>query len=72
MTAELKQIRPEIDEDTVKKAEALLERVKAGETTGFLLVEQKRDIVSWTCTALKNRFEMLGYLTYALIQMEKP
>jgi hypothetical protein len=72
LTAELKPIRPEVDLDVVKKVEELLARVKSGETTGFLLLEQKRDVCTWTHTRLKNRFEIMGYLLKAAIEMEKP
>lgn len=70
MAAKLKALRPEVDADVLEAAEAFLDRVRAGETTGFLLVEQKRNIISWSCTQLKNRFEVIGYLMHAAYRLD--
>lgn len=68
--AELKAIRPEVDEDVLKTAEEFLTRVRSGETTGFMVLEQKRDVISYSCTRLKNRFELMGYLMHAICKLE--
>lgn len=70
MSAKLKPIRPEVDQDLVKKAEQFVERIRSGETTGFLVLEQKRDVVAWSCSHLKDRFQVMGYLVSAILRMD--
>lgn len=67
--AELKELPPRDNGETVRLLEQALERAKKGETTGVVLVEEQATCIKTNTTRLKNRFETMGYLIEAMMRV---
>ena len=57
MTA-ISVLAKQTDPDVVKFLEEALERARAGEISGILLLEQDREGMTYTVAGAKNRFEI--------------
>lgn len=69
--AEIARIhQPAPDGEVIKKLEAALDRARAGETHGVLLLEQDKAGCKYVCAGLKNRFELIGFLSHAIHQLQ--
>lgn len=57
------------DPDVARVLEDALARVRCGETTGILLLEQDVSGCSYACAGLKDRWTIIGFLSHAMFKL---
>lgn len=59
-----------VDPDVVRFIEQVLERAKAGEISGVLMLSQDTEGVAYGIAGIKDRFTVLGWLSHAMHKLQ--
>lgn len=66
MAGNVTALKRPVDPDIVRFLEDELANAKAGKTTGILVLVQDPEGVAYRVVGIKDRFEILGWLSHAM------
>ncbi len=68
--AEIKIFPKPVNEELVEYLESALERAKAGELLGVLMLQRDDDGLAYSVCGIKDRYEATGYLFHLLYKLQ--